>query len=674
MRPAARTLIVAFTALVSLALTVLAWRAALEQAEREDRLRFDSRVEEIAAALRARMLEYEQVLGGAVALFAVSRTVDRRDWATYFELLDLRSRYPGIQAIAYARGERSAGGWQFPVTYVAPADARNTRALGLDMYADPVRRVAMDRARDAAEPVLSGPLRLLQDGADTGPRSALIMYLPVFRTGASPSTLEARRTELMGFVYGAFRVRELVERTIGTPPGIRLRLHDVTDLAAPVVLIEQEADFGAAERHERAATLVVRGRTWRLEAAAPAGVGAEAPGDRPRLVLVSGIAISILFTILVWSLLNTATQARGLARRVTAASEELERFRAAIDGHQDTMLVIDPERMRIVYANEGACRNLGYRREELVGRSPALVFEDRNAEQLRGEYRRLQQHGGDAEVYRALHRRKDGSVFPVEISRALVKGTDARFVVGVARDITARLAAEQALSGSEQRLALALDSSGLALFDWDLRTGMVHMGAQWAEVIGGAPEPSVTPIQKLEQRVHPDDLPALREQLRRLLKGEIERYRVEHRVRNARGDWIWIESVAEVSERDADGRALRVTGTNGDITARKAIAEMKNVFVAAVSHELRTPLTGVIASLDLLREGAAGELAPLARDFVERAHANGERLAALINDVLDLERAESGRLQLQLERLDAAEVLQEAAGLDASYAAQIRRA
>src|SRR5574341_780759 len=394
----------------------------------------------------------------------------------------------------------------------------------------------------------------------------------------------------------------------------------------------------------------------------------QVSADRPRLVLAGGLAIGLLLTMLTWSLLSTAAQARDLARRMGVTSEELKRFRAAIDSHRDTMIMVDADDMRIVYVNEGACRNLGYRREELLGRSPEFVFDDRDGVRMRTEYEKLKESDRPTEAYQALHRRKDGSVFPVEVSGELVKGAGGHFVIGISRDISARLEAERALRESEQRLALALQSTGLALLDWDLRSGVVHLGPQWGEILGGDARATTTTIQNLERIVHPDDLPALRAQVRMLVKGEISTYRVEHRVKNLRGEWIWIESVAEVNERDAAGRALRITGTNADVTARRAVAEMKNVFLAAVSHELRTPLTSVVASLELLKEGAVGELPEEAKRFVEMAHANGERLSALINDVLDLERAESGRLQLKLEPLDCAQLLGEAASLDGAYA------
>src|SRR5512145_2262721 len=136
-------LIVAAIALASLGLTAAAWHAAREQSEREDRLRFELRVAQIADALRGRMLDYEQVLRGAAALFAAAREVEQREWAAYVRRLDTQASYPGIQAIGYGRAHRDATEWRVPVSFVEPMDERTARAVGVDMSADPARRAAM---------------------------------------------------------------------------------------------------------------------------------------------------------------------------------------------------------------------------------------------------------------------------------------------------------------------------------------------------------------------------------------------------------------------------------------------------------------------------------------------------------------------------------------------------
>ncbi|HEV2080477.1 MAG TPA: ATP-binding protein [Allosphingosinicella sp.] len=86
-----------------------------------------------------------------------------------------------------------------------------------------------------------------------------------------------------------------------------------------------------------------------------------------------------------------------------------------------------------------------------------------------------------------------------------------------------------------------------------------------------------------------------------------------------------------------------------DITERIRIEEMKNQFVATVSHELRTPLTSISGSLGLLAGGAAGDLPPNALKLVKIAHSNSERLVRLINDILDIEKLESGKMAFEVK-------------------------
>lgn len=95
-----------------------------------------------------------------------------------------------------------------------------------------------------------------------------------------------------------------------------------------------------------------------------------------------------------------------------------------------------------------------------------------------------------------------------------------------------------------------------------------------------------------------------------------------------------------------------------DITERKEIERLKNEFVSIVSHELRTPLTSIRGSLGLMEGGAVGELPPKARDLVRIARQNADRLIRLINDILDLEKIESGKIQLQIQQLDPNEVVE----------------
>ncbi|MBI2311406.1 MAG: diguanylate cyclase [Betaproteobacteria bacterium] len=132
-----------------------------------------------------------------------------------------------------------------------------------------------------------------------------------------------------------------------------------------------------------------------------------------------------------------------------------------------------------------------------------------------------------------------------------------------------RAQAEAEILRAKERLDLALESSGLALWDWNIATGEVFLSAEWGGIVGGPLEPTVTTFGSLEQLVHPDDREQIGPLIRGALKGELPDYRAEHRVMMASGDWKWIQSHGKVVERGADGCALRMTGTNADITERR---------------------------------------------------------------------------------------------------------
>lgn len=226
----------------------------------------------------------------------------------------------------------------------------------------------------------------------------------------------------------------------------------------------------------------------------------------------------------------------------------------------------------------------------------------------------------------------------------------------------------EALRESREQLSLALEGSNLALFDWDVRTGTVTLSERWNTMRGGRAVPTTTTIGALQGLVHPDDMPRLQQALRLALKGATPFYHVEHRVRGEDGTWRWIASHAKVAQRDGEGRALRVTGTNADITERKMVEDLKNDFIGTVSHELRTPLTALIGALALLKEEHGERLPPDAATFLDMACQNGERLAALVNDILDLEKVEAGRLELDLAPIDLEAFLVHAIALNAAYA------
>ncbi len=178
-------------------------------------------------------------------------------------------------------------------------------------------------------------------------------------------------------------------------------------------------------------------------------------------------------------------------------------------------------------------------------------------------------------------------------------------------DITPAQAAEQALRASEERQKRALDASRLALWDLDLRTGQLYLSENWSTFLGGPPVPTVTTLSALMELVPAEEQQALTQALVAAMKGESDRYAMDHRVRRLDGSWLWIHSEGRITKHDADGQALHATGTNQDITLRRA-SEQAGARAAAITAATLEATTDAI-----LVVGAAHEILLYNRRFLE---------------------------------------------------------
>lgn len=158
------------------------------------------------------------------------------------------------------------------------------------------------------------------------------------------------------------------------------------------------------------------------------------------------------------------------------------------------------------------------------------------------------------------------------------------------------------LRASRQQLSLALRASRLALWDLDVPSGKIYLSEQWNAMLDGPVGPVFTTLAELRGLVHPEDVPRLDEHLGAVLKGSADKYDVDHRVRKPDGSWFWIRSRGEVVERDTKGRALRLTGTNSDVSARKSLEQR---LLHQATHDVLTGLPNRSLFHDRLNQAIA---------------------------------------------------------------------
>lgn len=139
----------------------------------------------------------------------------------------------------------------------------------------------------------------------------------------------------------------------------------------------------------------------------------------------------------------------------------------------------------------------------------------------------------------------------------------------------ARKRADAALKSSREQLALAIEGSGVGLWDWHVQTGETIFNERWAEIIGYTlADLEPVSIQTWLGHAHPDDLKRSGELLQKHFRGETREYECEARMLHRDGHWIWVLDRGKVVERDPAGQPVRMTGTHLDITERKHTEEI----------------------------------------------------------------------------------------------------
>jgi PAS domain S-box-containing protein len=336
-------------------------------------------------------------------------------------------------------------------------------------------------------------------------------------------------------------------------------------------------------------------------------------------------------------------------------------WRALVE-HASEMLCVTGPHGRLVYVNAAWRRTLGYSLEEAASRHPAEFVASEDRARYRSIAKRMVE-GHPVEDFEASLVAKDGR-YVVCRGWAVAQYTDGVLTGTVAgyHDCTAERAVERAidaLAESEARFRRLSDAStdGVAVS----REGLLReVNAAWCRMFGVTEEAALgTQTAMLVAEDERQDV------FRRMADAPS----VAQLVTLMRPDGTTFDgelTAGPISYRGTPARILVVR----DMSAWMRVHRLKNEFVSTVSHELRTPLTAIQGAIKLLESGAIAAGTPKAAQLLTVARANSERLGRLVNDLLDLERIEAGRLILRREDVSPHDVVSAARDATAELAAQ----
>ena len=459
--------------LLGLATTLLAFGYAKRHIETEAKAQFASDCNEIQERIAARMAAHAQVLRGAAALFEVTSTVTRQDWRDFTARQQVEQYLPGIQGVGFAlliprerlaQHEQEIRAQGFPeyhvrpagereyyssIIYLEPFSGRNLRAFGYDMLSESVRRSAMEQARDLNLAVLSGKVTLVQE-TDQDVQFGALMYFPVYRKGLLIETAAQRRAAMLGWVYSPYRMRDLMQgildvSELGAKKQIRLRVFDDAQEDPNAVLYDSQPGIKTEAASVPLVTLKVTAsfnqRRWQLTFSRNSQ---KVNNDFAYAILAGGCLTSVLLFGFLRSVLNTRLKAYQLAEQLTAELRESEAKHSIIYHNEVYAICLyEVDSLKLLDVNAAFCRLYGYSQAELLSgmtmRTIMAEIQDPAAANDPGF------GPGTRFIPLQQHRKKDGTVFPVETVGGQCLWRGRLVIFALLHDITERQRTEASL-------------------------------------------------------------------------------------------------------------------------------------------------------------------------------------------------------------------------------------
>ena len=343
-----------------------------------------------------------------------------------------------------------------------------------------------------------------------------------------------------------------------------------------------------------------------------------------------------------------------------ALRESQEKLAGILDNADDAIISID-EQQQIVMYNQGAEQIFGYAPSEVLGHTLDILlpqaFQHVHRQHVRqfasapATSRQMADRSRDV-----MGRRKNGAVFPAEASISRLQTETGPIFTVILKDITERRQAEVAIRRSEAQLRLTTDALPVLICYVD-STQCYRFNNQTYEAWFQIPVQDLLgrPIQAVMGEQY---YQLARSHIEAALKGEEVDYEMTTVTPDGKSRDLAVTYIPDI---DAKGEVKGFFGLINDISDRKTTERMKDEFVSVVSHELRTPLTSIHGSLKLLATQQLGSLVPQGQEMLAIALKNTERLTRLINDVLDLERIESGQITMAMQRCNVAALMVQSA-------------
>jgi len=482
---------------ISVIIAVFFWSVSKHTYDNQVKELFESNVDENLDRMNGRIVQYENALRSGIAFFQASDSVSRQEWQYFVEMLQLHKHYPGLHGIGFAMmlhpdevtplEERMRSQEGYPsftlkpegereqysaVLYLEPMDERNVKAIGYDMFSEPMRRKAMIRARDTGLASASGRVVLAQE-TDLDAQTGFLLYFPLYKTKKEPDTIEARRNALLGFVYSPFQMKYLMSKLTPKYSLLDLEIYDDEWMLEDDLLYRSFEPSSYVSKHSTQRTLEVGGRIWHIRFLSTAEFDTMANNQYPWLLTLGRLLLYLFLVFIILQLVKNRQKLR-------VKTKELESNRAwlnnLLSSSVDGIHILDLDGQLIEYS-PSFLKMLGYDNNE----AQLLSVYDWDSNLSREKITEV--IGSMSEVpitFETQYRRKDGMVFDVEITARKIELEGKRYIYASSRDITMRKQAGKEL----RKLSQVVEQSPHTVVITDLEGNIEYVNNSFTRMSG----------------------------------------------------------------------------------------------------------------------------------------------------------------------------------------------
>ncbi len=333
---------------ISIILTLGATLLFYQNAQSRDYIRFNNSVGRVQSTIENRLNLYIALLKSGRGFVESTEHLNRQNFANYVKSLELEKNYAGVLGMGFNKvvlpDEREALTRQmkaegfadfkiFPegereiyqtITYLEPLDERNRKAIGFDMLTEENRKQALARSRDLAAETLTAKVFLIQE-TEPDKQAGFLIYLPIYKGGQVPPTIQERRQNLSGYIYSPFRAEDFLRAIKGETSEVAIRIYD-GELKPENLLVQSGYDNASSFDSQKDKSLYtksileVAGRRWIIEY-----IPLPAFAEQSNLTWIPLIfTVGVIFSFLVFGVTYAEAASRAKLQNTAAELFELE--------------------------------------------------------------------------------------------------------------------------------------------------------------------------------------------------------------------------------------------------------------------------------------------------------------------------------------------------------------